>query len=109
MAFLYTAYTLSLPVPNSSRSVQASNQTGVTVNINNLIGTDEAAVRDQLVPILNRVYQLALNRTFDIYEQLKKFCLFFTRILRFIHTGILTTYLIWILLGMLVLFFVLMG
>ena len=60
------------------------------------------------VPILNRVYQLALNRVFDIYEQLKNFCLAFTKILRFIHTGILTTYLIWMLLGALILFFVLM-
>ena len=29
--------------------------TTINLNINNLIGTDEAAVRDQLVPILNRV------------------------------------------------------
>ncbi len=60
------------------------------------------------VPILNKVYNLALGRVFDIYEQLKRFCLFFTRILRLIHTGILTTYLIWMLLGTLILFFVLM-
>jgi len=59
-------------------------------------------------PFLNKVYQLAEKKVFDIYELLKKFCFIFTRILRFIHTGILTTYLIWILLGMLILFFVLM-
>jgi hypothetical protein len=60
------------------------------------------------LPLLNRVYQLAEHRVFDIYEQLKRLCLFFTRILRFIHTGILTTYLIWILLGAVILFFVLL-
>jgi len=60
------------------------------------------------LPLLNRVYRLAEHKAFDIYEQLKRLCLFFTRILRFIHTGILTTYLIWILLGAVILFFVLL-
>ncbi|UCH12763.1 MAG: hypothetical protein JSW18_02130 [Candidatus Omnitrophota bacterium] len=60
------------------------------------------------IPILNGIYKLAQERAFDIYEQLKKFCLFFTKILRLFHTGILTTYLIWMLLGALILFFILM-
>ncbi len=60
------------------------------------------------IGILKIIYRLAEKKAFDIYELLKKFCFIFTRILRFIHTGILTTYLIWILLGMIILFFVLM-
>jgi len=60
------------------------------------------------IPILNRVYKLAEKRTFDIYEQLKRLCLFFARIFRLLHTGILTTYLIWMLLGAVILFFILM-
>ena len=59
-------------------------------------------------PALSGVYKLAEKKTFDIYEQLKRICLFFARILHLLHTGILTTYLIWLLLGALILFFVLM-
>ena len=60
------------------------------------------------LPILGRIYKLALARAFDIYELLKRICLGFTKILRLVHTGILTTYLIWIFLGAIILFFVLM-
>lgn len=58
--------------------------------------------------ILKTIYRLAEKKVFDIYEQLKKLCLFFTKILRLAHTGILTTYLLWIFVGMLIIFFVLM-
>jgi NADH:ubiquinone oxidoreductase subunit 5 (subunit L)/multisubunit Na+/H+ antiporter MnhA subunit len=60
------------------------------------------------IPVLNRIYALAQKRVFDIYDQFKNLCLVFTKILRFMHSGLLTTYLIWILLGAIILFFVLM-
>lgn len=54
---------------------------------------------------LRRIYRLAEQRAFDIYEQLKNVCLGASRILRIAHTGVLTTYVSWILIGMLILLF----
>jgi len=60
------------------------------------------------LPVLHGVYELAHRRAFDVYEWAKGFCAFFTKILRLVHTGVLTTYLLWMLLGTVVLLFVLM-
>jgi len=60
------------------------------------------------LPVLHGIYELAQKRVFDIYEFAKGICLFFNKILRALHTGILTTYLLWMLLATVVLLFVLM-
>lgn len=51
------------------------------------------------------IYGKAEAKAFDIYNQGIKFVFFFTDRLREVHTGILPVYLIWCLLGMVVLFF----
>jgi len=63
-------------------------------------------IRD--LPVLHGIYELAHRRAFDVYEWAKSFCAFFTKILRLVHTGVLTTYLLWMLLATVVLLFVLM-
>jgi len=57
---------------------------------------------------LKILYGLAEKRLFDIYEVGKKVTLGFTAVLRFIHNGVLPSYLSWCLLGMIVLFYVLL-
>ena len=49
--------------------------------------------------ILKAVYRKAEAGRFDIYEQAKKI-FSFSRILQFLHNGVLPTYLVWMLLGM---------
>lgn len=63
-------------------------------------------IRD--LPVLHGIYELAHRRAFDVYEWAKSFCAFFSKILRLVHTGVLTTYLLWMLLATVVLLFVLM-
>lgn len=58
--------------------------------------------------ILNFIYKKAEEKLFDIYDQGKNFTFILTKGLQKIHTGILTNYLNWCLLGMLILFFVLL-
>jgi NADH:ubiquinone oxidoreductase subunit 5 (subunit L)/multisubunit Na+/H+ antiporter MnhA subunit len=60
------------------------------------------------IGILKAIYKLAEKKVFDIYEVGVKFTLAFNKVLRYIHNGILLTYLSWCLLGMLVLFYVLL-
>lgn len=62
----------------------------------------------QNIGILKIVYKLAEKKVFDIYEMGKKLTLGFNRLLRYIHNGVLPTYLAWCLLGMIVLFYVLL-
>ncbi|MFA5275276.1 MAG: proton-conducting transporter membrane subunit [Candidatus Omnitrophota bacterium] len=57
--------------------------------------------------ILKAVYKKAHEGYFDIYEQAKKLKVF-SLPLRFLHNGVLPTYMVWILLGMVALFFILM-
>ncbi len=52
---------------------------------------------------LSTVYKLAQKGTFDIYAQAKKIFIF-SKGLIFLHNGILPTYLVWMLLGMIGLF-----
>jgi NADH:ubiquinone oxidoreductase subunit 5 (subunit L)/multisubunit Na+/H+ antiporter MnhA subunit len=53
------------------------------------------------------MYWLAEHKVFDIYEVGRKITLCFTAALRYIHNGVLSSYLSWCLLGMIVLFYVL--
>jgi len=57
--------------------------------------------------ILPAIYKKAENGVFDIYEQSKKF-LSFSKQLQILHNGVLPSYLVWMLLGMVGLFFVLL-
>ena len=60
------------------------------------------------IGILKIIYRWAEKKFFDIYEVGVKMTLGFNKVLRYIHNGILLTYLAWCMLGMIVLFFVLM-
>ena len=61
----------------------------------------------QDIGILKFIYKLAGKKLFDIYEIGVKMTLTFNRFLKYIHNGVLPTYLAWCLLGMIVLFFIL--
>ena len=63
----------------------------------------------QDIGILKFIYRLAEKKVFDIYNVGVNITLGFNKMLRYIHNGVLPTYLAWCLLGMIVLFFVLMG
>ncbi|MDD5594973.1 MAG: proton-conducting transporter membrane subunit [Candidatus Omnitrophica bacterium] len=58
------------------------------------------------VPLLKRIYQKAEAGFFDLYEQAKHI-LRISKMFQFLHNGVLPTYLVWILLGMVGLFLVL--
>ncbi|MCK9615711.1 MAG: hypothetical protein M0R48_09435 [Candidatus Omnitrophica bacterium] len=58
------------------------------------------------IPFLKKIYALAEGKVFDIYEQLKKIAFILSTLLKRLHNGVLPTYLIWCLLGMMGLFFV---
>lgn len=55
--------------------------------------------------LLGAVYKKAEAGFFDIYEQGKNFTFFVSGVFQRLHNGILPTYLVWCLLGMLALFF----
>jgi len=57
--------------------------------------------------ILKYIYKKAEGGFFDVYEQGKKLIFSIGKFLQYLHNGILPTYLVWMLLGMIVLFFVL--
>jgi len=57
---------------------------------------------------LKRIYKRQERGAFDIYEQLKNLVFGIGNFFRYLHNGVLPTYLAWTLLGMMVLFFVLM-
>jgi len=57
------------------------------------------------IGLLKKIYSLAGKKVFDIYEVGAKLTFSFNSILRYIHNGILSSYLAWCLLGMLVLFY----
>lgn len=61
-------------------------------------------IRD--LPSLKNIYNKAERNEFDIYEQAKNFTFLFIKFLSYLHNGVLPTYLVWSLLGMLGLFFV---
>jgi len=60
----------------------------------------------QNIPILKFLYVLAERKIFDIYEVGTKITLAFNALLRYIHNGVLSSYLAWCLLGMIILFYI---
>jgi NADH:ubiquinone oxidoreductase subunit 5 (subunit L)/multisubunit Na+/H+ antiporter MnhA subunit len=58
--------------------------------------------------LLKVIYKKAEDKFFDIYDQSKRLILFVTRKLQHLHNGVLPTYLVWCLVGMLVLFLAIM-
>ena len=56
---------------------------------------------------LKLIYKQAHAGAFDIYEQGKRIVFGIGRFLQFLHNGVLPTYLVWTLLGMIALFFAL--
>ena len=59
------------------------------------------------INILSKIYKLAEEKCFDIYDLGQRAVFYITGILRYLHNGVLPTYLVWCLLGMIVMFFVL--
>jgi len=57
--------------------------------------------------LLKSIYKKAERGVFDIYEQGKSVTFGIGRFFQFLHNGVLPTYLVWVLLGMMGLFFVL--
>ncbi len=62
----------------------------------------------QEIGVLAGLYRLAKEKVFDLYEVGAKITFTFNRALRYIHNGVLPTYLAWCLLGMGILFYVLL-
>ncbi|UCD55781.1 MAG: hypothetical protein JSV93_03070, partial [Candidatus Omnitrophota bacterium] len=60
------------------------------------------------IGFLKTIYALAEKKVFDIYNVGTKITLGFTKILRYIHNGVLPTYLAWCLLGMGILLYLLL-
>ncbi|MEA3506455.1 MAG: complex I subunit 5 family protein [Elusimicrobiota bacterium] len=52
-----------------------------------------------------KVYSLARRGYFDIYEMLKGFVFYWIKLLRWFHNGVITTYILWVILGAIVLMF----
>ncbi|MBN1869752.1 MAG: hypothetical protein JW847_04150 [Candidatus Omnitrophica bacterium] len=63
----------------------------------------------QDIGVLKFMYRLAQEKAFDIYEVGTKVTFGFNKVLRSLHNGVLSTYLSWCLLGMIVLFWILLG
>jgi NADH:ubiquinone oxidoreductase subunit 5 (subunit L)/multisubunit Na+/H+ antiporter MnhA subunit len=61
----------------------------------------------QELGVLKTIYRLALKKTFDIYEVGAKLTFGLNKVLRYLHNGILPTYLAWCLLGMGIMFYIL--
>ncbi|MFC1658159.1 NADH-quinone oxidoreductase subunit L [Candidatus Omnitrophota bacterium] len=59
------------------------------------------------INILSRFYKLAEEKCFDIYDVGQRIVFGINGVLRHLHNGVLPTYLVWCLLGMMVMFFVL--
>ena len=57
---------------------------------------------------LKKIYQCAEAGSFDIYEQGKRLISSAGRVFQYLHNGVLPTYLVWMLLGMLGIFFILL-
>jgi len=63
----------------------------------------------QEIGILKTIYGLAEKKVFDFYNVGRRIAFVFVRILRYIHNGVLPTYMAWCLLGMIILFYALRG
>ena len=60
------------------------------------------------IGVLKFIYTLAQKKLFDVYEVGTRITFAFNKILRYMHNGVLPTYLAWCLLGMIILFYVLL-
>lgn len=60
------------------------------------------------IPILRFLYEKAEEKFFDIYEQGKKLTFAVNSFFRYLHNGVLPTYCVWVLLGMIVIFLVIL-
>jgi hypothetical protein len=72
---------------------------------------DEVKVEDFYATIkeltfLKTIYKKAEQKCFDIYDAGFKFLSLFIKLLRYLHNGVLPTYLVWCLLGLMGLFWV---
>jgi formate hydrogenlyase subunit 3/multisubunit Na+/H+ antiporter MnhD subunit len=56
------------------------------------------------LPVIGALYKLADKKVFDIYEEGSKGTFFLSGILQWLHNGVLPTYVVWCLIGMLLLF-----
>ena len=56
------------------------------------------------IPIFGKLYGMAGEGLFDIYQLCRRFIFSVTRVLQYLHNGVLSTYITWCLIGMLVLF-----
>ncbi|MFC1809175.1 NADH-quinone oxidoreductase subunit L [Candidatus Omnitrophota bacterium] len=62
----------------------------------------------QDIKVLKVIYALARKKLFDPYEVGTKLTFGFNALLRYIHNGVLSTYLAWCLLGMIILFYIIL-
>lgn len=60
------------------------------------------------IPIFGKIYNMAKEGLFDVYELGRRFTFRLTHALQYLHNGVLPTYLTWCLMGMLVLFIILL-
>ncbi|MBU4376015.1 MAG: hypothetical protein KKD29_00890 [Candidatus Omnitrophica bacterium] len=60
------------------------------------------------IPLLGKIYTMAKEGLFDVYEIGKKLTFGFSGFLQHLHNGVLPTYLAWCLVGMLIVFIVLL-
>jgi formate hydrogenlyase subunit 3/multisubunit Na+/H+ antiporter MnhD subunit len=60
------------------------------------------------INILNKIYCWAEAKWFDIYDQCGRMALNFAKLFQKAHSGVLTLYLFWIVIGLIILIFVLM-
>ncbi len=60
------------------------------------------------IPFLQFMYNRADEKLFDIYEQGKKLTLAINSFFRYLHNGVLPTYCVWVLIGMIALFLIIL-
>jgi len=80
----------------------------ILLSRNRVTGTEFYDTIKNLGP-LKWIYKKAEEKVFDIYDQGARLVFSFTRGLQKVHTGILTNYLVWCLVGILILFLVLIS
>jgi len=93
----------------------AGNLKGVIREDNHYIGGEPLAEEERLsgvdfynaikeLPVLSFIYKKAEKNFFDIYEQGKNIVFAIGGFFQYLHNGVLPTYLVWTLLGMIILF-----
>jgi NADH:ubiquinone oxidoreductase subunit 5 (subunit L)/multisubunit Na+/H+ antiporter MnhA subunit len=100
---------LGLAVYYLSRSKKVSRSDncfigGETISVENKVSGTEFYNTIKEFGLFNGIYKKAEGGLFDIYEQAKILVLGVGKFLQYLHNGILPTYLVWTLLGMIILF-----